>query len=247
MNIPKVFISYSHDNLDHKKWVLELAIRMRNNGIDAIIDQWELKPGDDLPHFMETNLALADSILMICSEKYIEKANGGQGGVGYEKMIITSNLLSNIDENKVIPIIKQISTKQVPTFLKTKIYIDFSNSEDFEFSFDELIRTIHGSPLYIKPEIGNNPFKKDLNIKNIKAHDGLHELMKVVIHYYETTNKDYITYDELYYELKTSRILLDFLIDKAVSLGYIEMDPYKIMYLLQNGKQYAINNNLLVI
>ena len=69
MSIPKVFISYSHDNLEHKKWVLDLAIRMRNNGIDAIIDQWELKPGDDLPHFMETHLASPDKIIMICSEK----------------------------------------------------------------------------------------------------------------------------------------------------------------------------------
>ena len=37
-----MFISYSHDSLEHKKWTLELAIRLRNNGIDAIIDQFEL-------------------------------------------------------------------------------------------------------------------------------------------------------------------------------------------------------------
>jgi hypothetical protein len=56
MKIPKVFISYSHDSQEHKKWVLDLATRLRNNGVDAIIDQWELRAGDDLPHFMETHL-----------------------------------------------------------------------------------------------------------------------------------------------------------------------------------------------
>ena len=75
MSIPKVFVSYSHDSLDHKKWVNELATKMRNNGIDAILDQWDLMPGGDLPHFMETNLENSDYILMICSEVYVKKAN----------------------------------------------------------------------------------------------------------------------------------------------------------------------------
>ena len=107
MAIPKVFISYSHDSQDHKKWVLDLASRLRNNGVDATIDQWELKPGDDLPHFMESHLRNSDYVLMICSERYVAKANSGTGGVGYEKMIVTADLMRNIDSNKVIPIIRQ--------------------------------------------------------------------------------------------------------------------------------------------
>ena len=66
MSTPKVFISYSHDSQEHKKWVLDLATRLRNNGVDAIIDQWELRPGDDLPHFMETHLADSDYVVMVC-------------------------------------------------------------------------------------------------------------------------------------------------------------------------------------
>ena len=37
-----MFISYSHDSQEHKKWVLELAYRLRNNGIDAILDYLHL-------------------------------------------------------------------------------------------------------------------------------------------------------------------------------------------------------------
>lgn len=80
MSVPKVFISYSHDTQNHKKWVLDLATRLRNSGIDAVLDQWELGPGDDLPHFMESNLAAADRVIMICTERYVEKANSGSGG-----------------------------------------------------------------------------------------------------------------------------------------------------------------------
>ena len=159
MRIPKAFISYSHDTLQHKKWVLELATRLRNNGIDATLDQFDLQPGDDVPHFMETHLAAADKILMICTENYVGKANKGQGGVGYEKMIITSNLMKHIDQNKIIPIIKQNGSSEVPTFLKSKLYINFSKEENYEYSYDDLVRAIHNAPLFKKPEIGNNPFK----------------------------------------------------------------------------------------
>lgn len=38
--IPEVFISYSHDNDEHKEWVLQLATRLRSNGIDVILDRW---------------------------------------------------------------------------------------------------------------------------------------------------------------------------------------------------------------
>lgn len=160
MKVPNVFISYSHDTLEHKKWVLELAIRLRNNGIDAIIDQFELQAGDDVPHFMEKNLVKVEKIIMVCTERYVEKANSGEGGVGYEKMIVTSNLLKRIDMNKVIPLIRQKGETKLPTFLSSKLYINFSKNDEFEFSFDNLLRTIHKTPIFEKPPVGNNPFKE---------------------------------------------------------------------------------------
>ncbi|MCZ4309896.1 toll/interleukin-1 receptor domain-containing protein [Vibrio atlanticus] len=45
--VPKVFISYSYDDQAHKKWVLELAQRLRNAGVDAILDQFRVGLGDD--------------------------------------------------------------------------------------------------------------------------------------------------------------------------------------------------------
>ena len=77
--IPKAFVSYSHDSQEHKKWVLDFATRLRNSGVDAILDQWELQPGDDLPHFMEKYLRTSDRVLMICTDQYVEKANTGAG------------------------------------------------------------------------------------------------------------------------------------------------------------------------
>ena len=244
MSIPKVFISYSHDSIEHKKWIMELAVRLRNNGIDAIIDQWELQPGDDLPHFMETQLASADKVIMVCSEKYVEKANSGIGGVGYEKMIITSNLLQHIDQNKVIPLIKQSSTKHLPTFLKSKLYIDFSRIDDFEFSFDELLRTIHKSPIFKKPPVGNNPFQETEKTIIQKNHDGILEIMKMIVKNFNQTDNHFVTYSDIRYDFSGSRILMDMLLDQATSKGYIRRDTDGDVILTPEGKVYAINNKI---
>jgi len=243
MAIPKVFISYSHDSQEHKKWVLDLATRLRNTGIDAIIDQWELKPGDDLPHFMETNLAASDYVLMICTDRYVEKANSGVGGVGYEKMIVTSDLIKNIDFNKVIPIIRQSGTRNVPTFLKTKLFIDFSRLDDFEFSYDELIRTLHNAPLYVKPKIGNSPFTPLDNIRPEKSGDALKQFMTIVVDDFEK-GKDFSEYKSILARAKISRIMLDTLILEAVEKKLINRDSYGDLYLTTKGKFYAIEHKI---
>ncbi|HDY88990.1 MAG TPA: toll/interleukin-1 receptor domain-containing protein [bacterium] len=180
MNPPRVFISYSHDTSQHKKWVLSFATTLRNRGVDAVLDQWDLKPGDDLPHFMETQLENCDFALMICTETYVEKANAGAGGVGYEKMIMTSSMMSKIDGNKIIPIIRQNGSSDRPTFLKTKLYIDFSNDEDNEYSFDDLLRTLLDAPLFEKPEIGTNPFVPMENARPDRTTDGIKSVMEEI-------------------------------------------------------------------
>ena len=178
--IPKAFLSYSHDSLDHKKWVLDLATRLRSNGVESIIDQWSLGPGDDLPHFMEQNLATADRVLMICTENYVQKANTGAGGVGYEKMIVTADLLRRIDSNKIIPLIRQSGTHAVPTFLQSKLYLDFSREDQMELAFDDLVRAIHGAPLYVAPPVSNNPFVPVADAPAEKTGDGVLEVMKII-------------------------------------------------------------------
>lgn len=244
MTIPRVFISYSHDSQAHKKWVMEFAIRLRNSGIDAILDQWELQPGDDLTHFMEHNLAAASRVLMICTDKYVEKANSGVGGVGYEKMIVTSDLLKSIDSNKVIPIIRQAGTRSVPTFLKTKLFIDFSKDDEAEFSFDELVRTLVGSPLFKKPPIGNNPFTPPQETPAEKSADAVLELMTLIVRDFESHTLDFISYETVVHNSKVSRLLLDITIKEAVTLGLVTQSNTKSLRLTDKGKHYAFQHKL---
>ena len=93
---PKVFISYSHDSPEHRRWVSELGTKLRRNGVDAILDQWDLRPGDDFTQFMEHGIRDFDRVLVICTDSYVKKANDREGGVGYEVQIVTAQSLLQI-------------------------------------------------------------------------------------------------------------------------------------------------------
>ena len=43
---PNVFISYSLDDDAHKEWVKSLADILLDNGVNAILDDYDTKPGD---------------------------------------------------------------------------------------------------------------------------------------------------------------------------------------------------------
>lgn len=159
---PKVFISYSWDtengNEEHKEWVRNLATQLRSHGIDAILDQFELRLGDDLPLFMEQGLSTSNLVICICSEKYIEKANSLTKGVGYEKRILANELLNDSNKKFIIPIVRNNhSKKKLPTFLSGTLYIDFDN-EDYYSAYRKLIERIYNIDTSKKPPLGTNPF-----------------------------------------------------------------------------------------
>ncbi|MFH4436196.1 toll/interleukin-1 receptor domain-containing protein [Vibrio diabolicus] len=218
--VPKVFLSYSHDSAEHKQWVLDLATRLVYAGIDARIDAWGVGGGTDLPHFMETQLAEVDRVVMVCTKTYVDKANKGTGGVGYEKMIVTSSLMTSIDDNKIIPIIRQKGTRHVPTFLKTKLYYDFSNDNAFESVIDELMREIHGSPLYKKPELGSNPYQTAQSKPAESQIDKKMLLLKWMVEKYEA-GYSHFTFSTLHEALECSKIFAELYVSDLMDEGLI--------------------------
>lgn len=159
MASPKAFASYSHDSPEHKEWVLHLCTKLRENGVNVILDQWDLSLGGDLTRFIENGVRDADKVIVICTPDYVKKANTRQRGVGYEGSMITAELYQNLETTKFIPIIRQSSgNKKTPDFLGTRVYIDFTDDSQFDVNFDELLREIHQAPRVRKPPLGKNPF-----------------------------------------------------------------------------------------
>ena len=156
---PLVFISYSHDSPAHKKWVGELASKLVENGVDVILDQWDLGLGDDAPKFMEKSVSEADRVLMICTETYVRKADDGKGGVGYEAMIVTGELVKDLGTAKFIPIVRQAGgATKVPKCVSTRIWVNLSEGQKLDEQFETLLRELHNAPKLPKPPLVKNPF-----------------------------------------------------------------------------------------
>ena len=164
---PKVFISYSQDSALHKQWVSELAAGLRRNGVDAILDQWHLGPDDDGTRFIEQGIKDSDKVLVICTDSYVSKANDGEDGVGYEPMIVTKKLVEDLGTNKFIPVIRQtLWENKTPTFLEERVYVDFTDDEQFDAKFDELLHERLLVPSLQRPYV---PHIESLRIKNYRA------------------------------------------------------------------------------
>src|SRR5262245_9251001 len=152
---PKAFISYSHDSPAHKKWVLQLGTDLRATGVDVVLDQWDLVPGQDVSLFMQKNISEAHRVIMVCSSNYVEKSDKGLGGVGYERLIVTAEVVQSIDTTKFIPILRGSNPeRRLPTFLGPRLYIDFEDDEVYQTRLLELAREIHDAPAVPKPPLG---------------------------------------------------------------------------------------------
>ena len=165
---PKVFISYSHDSPEHKQWVSKLAVKLRRDGVDVILDQWNLGPDNDVTQFMEHGIKNSDRVLVICTDSYVRKANIGEVGFGDDElMIVTRRIVENKGINKFIPIVRQtLWEDKTPDFLKERVYIDFTDDDQFEKRFEELLHERLLVPLLQRPDV---PHIEVLSVKNYRA------------------------------------------------------------------------------
>jgi hypothetical protein len=158
----KIFISYSWSTPEHDDWVLSLAHQLMGDGVEVVLDKWDLKEGQDKFHFMETMVTSTeiDKVLMICDRKYAEKADVRVGGVGTETQIITHQVYNQVRQEKFIPVVAEVDSDGhafLPTYLKSLIYIDLSSEASYAMEYEKLLRNIYNRPSLSKPKLGQAP------------------------------------------------------------------------------------------
>ncbi|AEX54423.1 hypothetical protein GRAQ_04753 [Rahnella aquatilis CIP 78.65 = ATCC 33071] len=162
MESPKLFISYSWSNPTHEQWVIELANELTESGVHVILDKWDLKEGHDSVAFMEKMVTDSDisKVAIICDEVYALKADGRAGGVGTETQIISREVYENQEQGKFVAIISERDSQGkafLPTYYKSRIYIDLSQPDSYADNFEKLLRWVYDKPLYTRPTIGKQP------------------------------------------------------------------------------------------
>lgn len=159
---PKAFVSYSWTTVEHSERVRLLAERLMHDGVEIVLDQWDLRPGHDANVFMERSVAdvTVTKVIIISDRRYAEKADARDGGVGTETLIMSPRVYANAQQDKFGIVVTEFDDEHkacVPTFLSGRIFFDFSSSEKQESSYEELLRWLHGKPKLSKPKVGKVP------------------------------------------------------------------------------------------
>ncbi|MFH0783736.1 MAG: methyltransferase domain-containing protein [Pseudomonadota bacterium] len=150
----RVFISYSHDSETHKQMVLEFVNRLRNDGIDAIIDRYINAPLLGWPRWMTTQIEDADYIVCICTPHWTsrfegkEQADHGKGAT-WEGMLATQILYEGGTLNrKLIPVVPDEYAEAIPLALRPFTHYRLPTD------YDRLYWHITGQPEVSPPGLG---------------------------------------------------------------------------------------------
>ena len=168
---PKVFISYSWIC---KNKAVELADRLLDNGVDVVIDVYDLREGMNKYAFMQriVNDPSIEKALLLCDKSYKDKADSFKGGVGDETMVISPEIYGKVEQEKFIPVVLERDENGepfLPTMVNSLIYIDLSDPATAEEEFLKLVRNLWGAPDKRKPKLGSRPAWLDLPAVNVSG------------------------------------------------------------------------------
>jgi hypothetical protein len=154
---PRVFISYSHDSREHMDQVLDLSDRLRTNGIDCHIDQYEESPPEGWPRWMVNQIEEANFVLVVCTENYERRFKGkeetGKGlGMKWEGAVLTQELYDAEARNtNFIPVLfSSQDSAYIPIVLRSATYYEPNTKE----GYDALYRCLTNQPRVQKPDLG---------------------------------------------------------------------------------------------
>jgi tetratricopeptide (TPR) repeat protein len=155
MTAPTVFISYSHDSPAHADRVLALSNRLRADGVDCTLDQYELAPPEGWPRWMDKHIRTANFVLMICTETYLRRVMGeekpGTGlGIKWEGNLIYNRIYqADTSNTRFIPVLFDGgAVEHIPTPLQG------ASRYRLPQEYEDLYRRLTNQPLIQEPELG---------------------------------------------------------------------------------------------
>jgi SEFIR domain-containing protein/NB-ARC domain-containing protein len=147
MSTKTVFISYSHDSLEHSERVLALSERLRDDGIETRLDQYvKGAPIEGWPRWMLNRLDEADSVIVVCTETYYRRFRGhelpGKGkGADWEGALITQEIYDARSSTlKFIPILFVAEDEAfIPEGLRSSTHYLLNSEQNYNDLYDFLL------------------------------------------------------------------------------------------------------------
>jgi hypothetical protein len=162
VQLPTVFISYTHDSDEHRDAVLRLAELLADYGIDSVNDFWA-EPGRRYwGEWAEKCIDESDYTLVIASEGYRRVGNGqvtddeNRGGT-WEVVHLRERLQQarSVWTERILPVVLPGHTiGEIPTFLQPYGCTRYSVPSLDPHGIQALYRDLSHQPEYTRPALG---------------------------------------------------------------------------------------------
>lgn len=142
---PKVFVSHASEDKD--RFVTNFATRLRENGVDAWLDKWEMLPGDSLvDKIFEEGLKEAQAVIIVLSNYSVNKP--------WVREELNASIVSKLSKGtKIIPVV--LDNCNVPESLTSTLWESINDLNEYENSFKRVLSSIFGAT--DKPALGSVP------------------------------------------------------------------------------------------
>lgn len=161
---PKAFISYSTD--DKERFVDEFYHKLREKGVDAFLDEYEIKPGDNIiDKVFEKGIGETEFFIIVLSESSVNKS--------WVKEEAAAAVYRKIENKiRIIPILLDRDIEYFQS-LRHIARIRIDDISDYKEQFEDLLMLIYGREK--KPPLGEVPnfAKVDYNVPGLTENDAL--------------------------------------------------------------------------
>lgn len=145
-----------------------LCNRLRRDGFDCVIDQFEVSPAEGWPRWTMNKILESDFVLIVCTSTYAERFIGrsevGMGlGVKWEGAIVVQQLYDAETRNqRFVPVVLDApDTEHVPVVLRGSTIYDVSEDRQYQ----QLCRHLAGEPRTQKHPLGQRHALAELEKK----------------------------------------------------------------------------------
>ncbi len=152
-----VFVSYSHDSEEHNDRILQMANRLRHDGVNCEIDQFEPSPPEGWPEWMLRAVHGAQHVVVVITQGFSHKlerrrTQSKASGVAWEIAAVLQELYDSGGHNKkFIPIVLSSSdTIFIPLVLRSSTYFDLSMPD----AYDGLLALLTGQERTYREPVG---------------------------------------------------------------------------------------------
>lgn len=131
----RAYISYSWDSVEHKKRVLELSNRLRGDGVETHLDQYELGP-PSWKRWQEKQVNAGNFVLMVCTKEFRTRVESGVGHGAYvDGQLIRARLAASPNDDWLVVLgfgRYRENRAVVPPFVGDAEYYNVADPEGYE-------------------------------------------------------------------------------------------------------------------